>query len=79
MRRINVGHQRKKIVKKHPVDPQPLEHGVIAPRELNDGQALFSVSHHLIVHPNTSLIASGARLEQLEATLGVLHPIGHGH
>ena len=29
--------------------------------------------------PIASLIASGARLEQLEATLGVLHPIGHGH
>ena len=53
MRRINVGHQRKKIVKKHPVDPQPLEHGVIAPRELNDGQAPFSVSHHRMVHPNS--------------------------
>ena len=47
------GISAKIIVKMHPVDPQPLEHGVIAPRELNDGQALFSVSHHRMVHPNS--------------------------
>ena len=79
MRRINAGHQRKKSSK-----------SILSILSLwnmaSSLQENWTTDRRCSLCPTTgwfipiaSLIASGARLEQLEATLGALHPIGHGH
>ena len=78
MRGSDIPHQSQRFVKKHPVDPESLEHGVLGPKHLDEGRPPFLGWLHDSALRSAGLEnCLGPGIDPLEASVQELHPIGH--